>query len=287
MVSDLPGKNHMKRPAPRREGRFEQRTRMLLWGVLGSALLGVMVLSIGSLIRQEPLAPLWPWASPARPPVYGSVPDFTLIDQGGRPLRMTALAGKIWIVNFIFTNCPDECPLMTAEMARLQADLAEVPELRLVSITVDPQHDTPLILSQYATRFQANPERWFFLTGDKGTIYRLAREGFRLAVVDPTEPPAPPPTKAGALDPWHRSSTHHTPAFQPAVCAWPWPWSSWWRHLTPALAFANHGQATEALHSSRFVLVDHRAQIRGYYDSREATALQRLRQHLQLLRQEP
>jgi protein SCO1/2 len=274
----------MKRLTPQQKDRSEQRTRMLLWGVLGAVLVGVMVLSIASLIRQEPLVPLWPGVSSAHLPVYGSVPDFTLIDQHGRPLRKSDLAGNIWIANFIFTNCPDECPLMTAEMAKLQADLADVLDLRLVSITVDPQHDTPLILSQYAARFQADPERWFFLTGDKGTIYRLAREGFRLGVVEPTEQPAPPPTNNDALNPSRRSSKHHIPAFQTAVFASP---RHWWRHLPPALAFADHGRTTDALHSTRFVLVDHSAQIRGYYDSREAAALQRLRQHLQLLRQEP
>jgi cytochrome oxidase Cu insertion factor (SCO1/SenC/PrrC family) len=284
MVSDLQGKNPMKKLAPQQGDRSEQRRRMLLWGVLGAVLVGVIVLSIASLIRQEPLAPLWPGVSSARLPVYGSVPDFTLIDQHGRPLRKSDLAGNIWIANFIFTNCPDECPLMTAEMARLQADLADVLDLRLVSITVDPQHDTPQILSQYAARFQANPERWFFLTGDKGTIYRLAREGFRLGVVEPTEQPAPSPTNNDALNPSRRSSKHHIPAFQTAVFASP---RHWWRHLPPARAFADHGRATDALHSTRFVLVDHSAQVRGYYDSMEAAALQRLRQHLQLLRQEP
>jgi cytochrome oxidase Cu insertion factor (SCO1/SenC/PrrC family) len=176
---------------------------------------------------------------------------------------------------------------MTAEMAKLQADLANVPELRLVSITVDPQHDTPLILSQYAARFQADPERWFFLTGDKGTIYRLAREGFRLGIVDPTEQPAPSPSNDDALNPSRRSSKHPKPAFQSPVYASPRHRLHWWRHLTPALAFADHSRTLDALHSTRFVLVDHSAQIRGYYDSREAAALQRLRQHLQLLRQEP
>jgi cytochrome oxidase Cu insertion factor (SCO1/SenC/PrrC family) len=219
--------------------------------------------------------------------VYGSVPDFTLIDQRGRPFRKTDLAGKIWIANFIFTNCPDECPLMTAELAKLEADLADVLELRLVSITVDPQHDTPPILSQYAARFQADPERWFFLTGDKGTIYWLAREGFRLAVADPTEQPAPPPTNHDALKRSPSSSAHPIPAFPSAAYALPQYWLYWWRHLTPTLAFADHGRTMDALHSMRFVLVDHSAQIRGYYDSREAAALQRLRQHLQLLRKEP
>jgi protein SCO1 len=287
MVSDLQGKNPMMKLTPQREDRFDYRIRILLWGVLGAVLMGVMVLGIGSLIWQEPMAQWGSGVSSARLPVYGSVPDFTLIDQNGRPLRKTDLAGKIWVANFIFANCPDECPLMTAEMAKLQADLADVLELRLVSITVDPEHDTPAVLFQYAERFRADPERWFFLTGDKPAIYRLAREGFRLGVVDPTEPPSLQPTKDDALSPSRSSSNHHISVSQAVVLAWPQRWLSWWRHLTPALAFADHGRAKDTLHSTRFVLVDHTAQIRGYYDSREAAALQRLRQHLRLLRREP
>jgi protein SCO1/2 len=277
----------MMRPTTEREDRFEHRTRILLWGVLGLVLMGVMGLGIGALIWQEPKAQLWPGESSGRLPVYGSVPDFTLIDQNNQPFHKTDLVGHIWIANFMFANCPDECPLMTAELAALQADLADVMELRLVSITVDPEHDTPAVLSQYAVRFGADPERWFFLTGDKPTIYRLARDGFRLGIVDPAERPSQPPIKDEAWSPSRRSSNHHIPVFQVVLFAWPQRWMHWWRHLTPALAFADHSRAKDALHSTRFVLVDRRAQIRGYYDSREAAALQRLRQHLHLLRQEP
>jgi protein SCO1 len=272
------------RPTTPRGERSERLPRILLWGLLGAVLIGVLGLGIRSLIWRAPGAQLLPETPSAPLPVYGSVPDFALIDQHSRLVRKVDLEGKIWIANFIFTNCPDECPLMTAEMAQLQSDLADVPELYLVSITVDPERDTSAVLSQYAEHFHANPERWLFLTGDKGAIYRLAREGFRLGIVDPTEQLPPLPAKGKALSSSRSSLDRQLPDFRAGVFGWAQNFLSWWRHLQPSPAFADHGREQDTLHSTRFVLVDQGAQIRGYYDSREETALQRLRQHLQMLR---
>ncbi len=202
---------------------------------------------------------LWFWQGPAirswlsgkRPgealDVFGSVPDFSLIERSGRKMGRSDLAGRVWITNFIYTHCPDTCPLQTAQMAKLQADFAEEKALRLVSITVDPERDTVLVLSQYAKRYGADPERWLFLTGEKSTIYRLALEGFRLSVVDPAE----------------------------GVKSW---------FFGPITVLAHHGETgKQFIHSSRFVLVDRQARIRGYYQSAEEDALQRLRRDVRIL----
>ena len=202
---------------------------------------------------------LWFWQGPAirswlsgkRPgealDVFGSVPDFSLIERSGRKMGRSDLAGRVWITNFIYTHCPDTCPLQTAQMAKLQADFAEEKALRLVSITVDPERDTVLVLSQYAKRYGADPERWLFLTGEKSTIYRLALEGFRLSVVDPAE----------------------------GVKSW---------FFGPITVLAHHGETgKQFIHSSRFVLVDRQARIRGYYHSNDEEALQRLRRDVRIL----
>jgi protein SCO1 len=248
-----------------------------MWALLGGVLIGVVGLGIWSLIHPQPSA--------VSLPVYGSVPDFSLIDQHHRPLRKSDLAGKIWIANFIYTNCPDECPLMTAELAQFQPSLTGVSELRLVSITVDPEHDTAEVLSQYAQRFQANPERWFFLTGDKSAIYRLAQEGFKLAVVPPADPSPALLQRDTPVNPPRVSSSHCALEPRKGAFAQPQTLQRWWHDLTPSIAFADHGRAQDSLHSTRFVLVDQKAQIRGYYDSRDEAALRRLCQHLQILRQ--
>jgi cytochrome oxidase Cu insertion factor (SCO1/SenC/PrrC family) len=284
MVSDGPGKKTILRPTTEQGERLEPLPRILLWALLGAVLIGVMGLGIRSLIWRESSTQSLPGTASAPLPVYGSVPDFALIDQNGRPVRKVDLEGKIWIANFIFTHCPDECPLMTAEMAQLQADLADVPQLCLVSVTVDPERDTSAVLAEYAERFHANPDRWLFLTGDKAAIYRLVREGFRLGIVDPTEQPHPLPTKGNALSSSRNSPDWRLPESRARAFGWGQSFLSWWRHLQPSPAFADHGREQDTLHSTRFVLVDQGAQIRGYYDSREETALQRLRRHLQLLR---
>jgi cytochrome oxidase Cu insertion factor (SCO1/SenC/PrrC family) len=253
--------------------------RSLLWGVLILVLVGVSVLGIWSVIRQQPLTPLMLARTVPRLPVYGALPDFALVERSGRPVRRSDLEGKLWVASFIFTNCADECPPMTAEMARLQADVAAVEDIRLVSITVDPERDTPAVLSRYAERFTANPERWLFLTGDKEAIYRLAREGFHLGIVEATEAVQSPPVKEPAFETSGQALDHEPYSSQTQI-------PRWLPSIAPSPAFANHGRTPDILHAARFVLVDRRAQIRGYYESREAADLHRLRQHIQTLRRE-
>lgn len=279
-MSDEPGKTTISLPAARPNGRRERHLRLLLWGVLGGVLLGVMGFGIWSLSRQQPIS--------TSLPVYGLVPDFSLIDQNRRPLRRADLEGKIWIANFIYTNCPDECPLMTAELAQFQSALSGTPELRLVSITVDPVHDTPEILSQYAKRFAADRHGWSFLTGEKSAIYRLAQEGFKLGIADSTERPPSQLRQEKPPNPARKVVNRCTADLRPGAYMSPRIRHGWWDQPFPSLAYADHGRAgraTETLHSTRFVLVDPFSRIRGYYDSQDEAALQRLCQHIQILRQ--
>jgi cytochrome oxidase Cu insertion factor (SCO1/SenC/PrrC family) len=76
-------------------------------------------------------------------PVYGAVPDFSLTSQSGQPFSSRALDGKIWVANFLFTSCPGPCPRMSWQMRRLALDLRDLPQVRFVSFTVDPERDTP------------------------------------------------------------------------------------------------------------------------------------------------
>jgi protein SCO1 len=114
---------------------------------------------------------------------YGSVPDFSLTERNGRDVSLAQLRGKIWIADFIYTSCTDTCPLQTATMAKLQQAYAGKPAVQFVSITVDPERDTPQVLAQYADKFQADPARWYFLTGPRDPIMRLIQQGFHLAVM--------------------------------------------------------------------------------------------------------
>lgn len=119
------------------------------------------------------------------PPVLLTLAPFTLIDQMDQPFGSQQLRDKVWIADFIFTRCAGPCPMMTSRMAQLQDQLSQHhrrDEIVLVSITVDPEHDTPAVLQAYARLAHASDTRWRFLTGHPDNIHALVRSGFRLPV---------------------------------------------------------------------------------------------------------
>ena len=119
-------------------------------------------------------------------PLLGTVPKFELVNQEGQPFGSEQLSGKIWIADFIFTSCPGPCPIISTRMSELQKPL-EKSDVRLVSISVDPEKDTPDVLRAYAEKLRANSKRWDFLTGSRAAIYSLSRDGFKLGVSDGSE----------------------------------------------------------------------------------------------------
>jgi protein SCO1 len=121
------------------------------------------------------------------------VPDVDLLDQGGNPLPLSALRGHRVALTFMFTRCPfaDFCPLMDRHFATLQAAIAASPDLadvRLVSVTLDPEHDTPGVLATHAARLGADPAIWSFVTADPETIADFSG---RLGIYAEREGPAP------------------------------------------------------------------------------------------------
>ena len=148
-------------------------------------------------------------------PSYGVVPDFSLTDQSNQPfLSANVLRGKVWIADFIFTNCAGPCPRMSAQMRQVDNALHNI---KLVSFTVAPARDTPEVLQKYAQRYQAEPGIWYFLTGSQSDLHNLARNVFLLGDVN------------GDLQ-----------------------------------------------HSTRFVLIDKRSRVRGYYLTSDDDAIPRL-----------
>jgi len=115
---------------------------------------------------------------------FSIVPPFALTERSGRTVTNHDLAGMIWIADFIYTTCPGPCPLVTANMAKLQDAVAHDPQVRLVSFTVDPQTDTPPVLAKYADQYGADPNRWWFLTGPQKPLYDLIQNGFLQVVQD-------------------------------------------------------------------------------------------------------
>ncbi|HXV28565.1 MAG TPA: SCO family protein [bacterium] len=117
-------------------------------------------------------------------PVLGEIASLTLTRQDGRSIDLAGLQGKIWIADFIFTHCAGPCPLMTARMSRLAKHFQGEPDIRFLSFSVDPDRDTPEVLSQYAARYEADPQNWYFLTGDKKTLHEFIQKNFRLGVTE-------------------------------------------------------------------------------------------------------
>jgi len=110
----------------------------------------------------------------------GTVGDFTLTERDGRAVSKSDLLGKIWIASFEFTRCTAGCPQISETMEGLQEDLKRFPDVRLVTFTVDPEHDHPEELREYAKHYHADAQRWLFLTGDEKTIYQLLDKSFHL-----------------------------------------------------------------------------------------------------------
>jgi len=117
-------------------------------------------------------------------PVLGQVPPFSLTAETGQPFDSKTLDGKVWVADLIYTTCPGPCPRMSSLMRQVQQLSSTIPDVRLVSFTVDPEHDTPAVLAQYAVRYRAQPERWRFLTGPREELNHLARDAFKLNTVD-------------------------------------------------------------------------------------------------------
>src|SRR5262245_14469084 len=110
------------------------------------------------------------------------LPDFSLTDQTSKTVTLADLKGKVWIADFIFTNCGGTCPMMSGKMRKLQEGLPA--EIRMVTITVDPDRDTPKALAAYAAEHGATRERWLFLTGDKQSLYDLCVKGYKLPLAE-------------------------------------------------------------------------------------------------------
>ena len=171
-------------------------------------------------------------ARPAELPRYGEVPAFALKDAAGQPFGTAQLDGHVWVADFIFTTCPEVCPRMTEDMSRLQSWLVNRAldgRVRLVSVSVDPDRDTPEKLRAYAQQFHARPGTWTFATGSQQAIEDAVVRGFKIAV--------------------SREKDDSQDGFA-------------------------------IVHGTKFVLVDGKRQIRGYYDAGDGAAMSKLRDDL-------
>jgi protein SCO1 len=182
-------------------------------GFWTAVLAAIVALPLVHALRGPPAEPL---------PVLGTVPAFHFQDQSGAPFGPETLRGRPWVADFIFTRCPTVCPLLTERLAALAPRLG--PQVHLVSLSVDPDFDTPERLRAFAQAHGATALRWHFLTGDSAAVQRAVTDGFKISL------------------------THEGPE-------------------TDFLSIT---------HGVHLVLVDADGRIRGYYDSNDPEALERL-----------
>lgn len=144
-----------------------------LWGILIAGLLAVSVAYFGSR---------------GAPPVLSRLHDFALTNQLGQPVSIDSLQGRITVVNVVFSRCPTQCRRLSAQMQRIQARIPS--GVRLVTLTADPEYDSPAVLSRYGKEYGASPDRWWFLTGAKAEVFRVAVADLKFAVVESGDPSA-------------------------------------------------------------------------------------------------
>ena len=126
-------------------------------------------------------------------PVIGPVAEFTLTNQDGKAVSLADLNGHVWVADIIFTRCPGPCLKMTRQMKDLQAAVAPSNPVRFVTLTTDPSYDSPPVLKTFAGRFDADFNRWMFLTGRKSEISKLASGSLKLTAMEnpPDQRPSP------------------------------------------------------------------------------------------------
>jgi protein SCO1/2 len=115
-------------------------------------------------------------------PALVPIGPFAFVDQRGATVDNATLRGEVWVADFIFTECPDVCPVLSTQMSNLARRLEGEEGLRFVSISVDPEQDTPEVLAGYAARFDADPTRWSFLTGPPEEVRATVQRSFMVPV---------------------------------------------------------------------------------------------------------
>ncbi len=141
----------------------------------------------------------------------GVVPAWSMTAEDGKPIGSVQLHGKVWVVNFLFTSCPTSCPPLARATAQLQeriralAPKGEPPIAQIVSISVDPETDTPDVLAKFAKQYGADPRIWHFATsGNYDATEKLVSEGFQSQLIRPNPPEgADPQAKPSAIDTAH------------------------------------------------------------------------------------
>jgi len=161
--------------------------RVFLWTLLVASLVALTVATVW--VRRGAPSP-----EASGLPTLFAVPDFSLVDRDGKALGRRDLDGAPWIASFIFTRCGGVCPLIVEAMKRLEPALARHPRVARVSVTVDPEYDTPAVMAEYARAHGVGDlasSGWHFLTGPPAVVRDLILRGFKMALEPGATPEEP------------------------------------------------------------------------------------------------
>ena len=149
---------------------MEKQVQRWIWGCLIAAVIGLAAFAAYVESGRSAL------------PVLSEVRAFTMTNQLGKVVGRMELMGRVSVANVIFSRCPTQCHRLSRQMAELQKRLPD--EVRLISLTADPAYDSPEILRAYGERYGADGGRWWFLTGAKAEVYRMAEKDLLFSVMD-------------------------------------------------------------------------------------------------------
>ena len=145
---------------------MNQKTRLIIYGIVA------VILAVTYFMKD---------GKPAKDlPVIGTIPEFSFTDSKGNEINRQDMDGKVWVADFIFTTCTMACPVLTGNMNIVHKEFKNNDNVRIVSISVYPEYDTPEVLSEYASRYDANTDRWHFLTGPEESVKDIILNGFKI-----------------------------------------------------------------------------------------------------------
>ena len=145
---------------------MSRKTRFIIYGV-------VAVLLLITYLTKES-------NSNSELPVIGTIPEFYFTDSRDKKISRADLDGKVWVADFIFTTCTMACPVLTGNMNLVHKEFQNNDDVRIVSISVYPEYDTPEVLKKYASQYDANTNRWHFLTGPEENVQNVIKNGFKM-----------------------------------------------------------------------------------------------------------
>ncbi len=164
----------MSSPASATASTRDPVTREISVFLAAIGLVGLGLTGVTTLVRR-PAAVAPP---EVQQPSARKLVDFSLVNWDGRTVTRADLDGKFLVVSFLFTSCSATCTEISRRLERVQAETAAEGDVRIVSFSMDPRTDQPPVLAQFARRWNADPQRWFLLTGEKAEVHRVIEASF-------------------------------------------------------------------------------------------------------------